>query len=242
MPHSSKKYKKQESKSSSRPATKWIVVIVLVAVIVVLPGMYLTYPPMSAAVQSVFGLSSSNNTISTTSSETGCSNSSNVYALIDTSQGVIEVELFQGLTPKTVNNFVSLAKSGFYNNLVWHRIVKGFVIQTGDPNTRNGGGNQATWGTGGSNTSVPLEVVNCLPNNEGYLGMAHTSASTSATSQFYINLANNTDLDGQYTVFGKVIKGMNVVQTLASLAVNSQDVPANPQQAMMISVTIQNTP
>src|SRR5487761_1185509 len=157
MPHSSKKYKKQESKSSSRLGTKWTAVIVVVAVLIILPGLYFTYPPMSSAVQSMFGLSSNNTPTTATSSAALCATGC-VYAVINTSQGVIEGELFQSLTPITVNNFVSLAQSGFYNNLVWHRIVKGFVIQTGDPNTRNGGGNKATWGQGGSNTTVPLET------------------------------------------------------------------------------------
>ena len=239
MPHSSKKYRKQESKSKSRLDARWYAVIVIIAVLIILPGLYFTYPPMASEVQHVFGLSS-NNTVTTTSSATGCTGC--VYAVINTSQGVIEVELFQSLTPKTVSNFVSLAQSGFYNNLVWHRIVKGFVIQTGDPNTRNAGGSQSAWGTGGSNTSIPLEAVSSLHNDVGYLAMAHTSTSTSATSQFYINLVNNTSLDGQYTVFGMVIKGMNAVNSLANLPVNSQDVPLNPQQAMMISVTIQSSP
>lgn len=244
MPHSSKKYRKQESKSKSALDAKWYAVIVVVAVLILLPGLYLTYPPMAAAVQHVFGISSNNTAITTTNTSSGTGCPGCVYAVINTSQGVIEVELFQGLTPKTVSNFVSLAQSGFYDNLVWHRIVKGFVIQTGDPNTRNAGGNQSTWGTGGSNTSVPLETVSSLHNDVGYLAMAHTSTSTSATSQFYINVnpLNNTSLDGQYTVFGKVISGMNAVDALANLPVNSQDVPLNPQQAMMISVTIKSSP
>src|SRR3989304_2751753 len=82
-----------------------------------------------------------------------------VYAKINTSQGTIEVELYQTATPKTVANFVSLAKSGFYNNLVWHRIVEAnpAIIQTGDPNTRNVG-DRSTWGLGGSSQTVPLEI------------------------------------------------------------------------------------
>ncbi len=243
MPHSSKKYRKQEDRSSSKPNLKWYIVIAVVIIGLVMPGLYFTYPPMASAVQSAFHLSSSNPTPSTTSvasdslCATGC-----VYAKINTSQGMIEVELFQGLTPKTVNNFVQLANSGFYNNLVWHRIVQGFVIQTGDPNTRNGLGSESTWGTGGSNTSVPLEAVASLHNDIGFLAMAHTSTSTSATSQFYINLANNTSLDGQYTVFGKVISGMSAVNAIAALPVNSNSVPLTPSQAMMISVTIQSSP
>lgn len=235
MPHSSKKYKKPEAVPSSH--AKWYVFAVVVAILVILPSLYLTYPPFASGMQSFFGGTQSSTTTSSTSTGCGC-----VYALIDTSQGTIEIELFQSLTPKTVNNFVSLANSGFYNNLVWHRIVKGFVIQTGDPNTRNAGGSQSTWGTGGSNTSVPLESVSSLHNDEGYVAMAHTSQSTSATSQFYINLANNTSLDGQYTVFGKVISGMSAVLAIGNLPVNSNGIPLNPSQAMMISVTIQSTP
>src|SRR5205807_1844762 len=83
-----------------------------------------------------------------------------------------------------VNNFVSLAQSGFYRNLVWHRIVQGFVIQTGDPITLNGGGNRNTWGQGGSGQTVPLEIDPSLRNNLGYLGMARGSDFNSGSSQF----------------------------------------------------------
>jgi len=160
---------------------------------------------------------------------------------------VIEAQLFPSVAPKTVANFVNLANSGFYNNLVWHRIVAGFVIQTGDPNTRNGGGNPATWGTGGSNTTVPLEtnsadVAAGYVNNVGYLGMARSSSPNSGSSQFYINLADNPSLNGQYTVFGKVISGMNAALTIGSLPVNSNSQPVTPSQAMVLSITIKNTP
>lgn len=150
------------------------------------------------------------------------------FAVIDTEYGtnvketgMIYVELYPACAPKTVANFVNLTSIGFYNDLVWHRIVPGFVIQTGDPNTR--GGNNATrstWGSGGSNMTVPLEVTQCswIGNYAGYLGMARGSALNSGTSQFYINLtnsSNNLGLNGDYTVFGKVISGMNVVCNIA---------------------------
>ncbi|MDA4121427.1 MAG: peptidylprolyl isomerase [Thaumarchaeota archaeon] len=144
-----------------------------------------------------------------------------VYARIDTSLGSFEVELFPACAPSTVANFVSLAHSGFYNNLVWHRIVKGFVIQTGDPNTRNGiNSTRATWGTGGSNQTVPLEICSSLHNYRGYLGMARGSNPSSGSSQFYVNLSNGTSnlsLDGNYTVFGKVTSGMGVVDAIANV-------------------------
>lgn len=163
-----------------------------------------------------------------------------VYAKLNTSQGLIEIELYQNAAPKTVANFVDLAKSGFYNNLVWHRIVKGFVVQTGDPNTRNGGGDRSLWGTGGSSQTVPLEIDGSLHNYVGYLGMARSQDPNSGSSQFYINLANNASLDGQYTVFGKVISGMDVAIAIGNVPVNSQSQPIDP--VFLTSVTISSSP
>ena len=160
-----------------------------------------------------------------------------VYAKLNTSKGVIEVELYQSKTPRTVTNFVNLAKSGFYNNLVWHRIVNGFVIQTGDPLTRNGGGDRALWGTGGSPQTVPLEIDSSLHHYVGYLGMARSQDPNSGSSQFYVNLADNSaSLDGKYTVFGKVISGLNVALEIGNVPVNSQDQPVD--LVFLTSVTI----
>lgn len=172
----------------------------------------------------------------------------NVDAVINTTQGSMTVELFPCAAPKTVANFVNLAKSGFYNGLVWHRIVKGFVIQTGDPNTRNGGGNETQWGSGGSGTTIPFESNN-LPNDEGYLAMANTAPrGNGASSQFFIDLTNNTSLNGQYTVFGKIkgTSGMNVALAIGNLPVNPQCQPSgdltcqpiDPTQAEITSITI----
>src|SRR5712691_13397755 len=109
------------------------------------------------------------------------------YAKINTSLGCIEVQLYPSAAPKTVANFVNLSQTGFYNNLVWHRIVAGFVIQTGDPNSR-GGGNRSQWGLGGSGKTVPLEINSTLHNDYGYLGMARSSDTNSGSSKFYINV------------------------------------------------------
>lgn len=176
------------------------------------------------------------------------STNGNVYACIYTSKGFFEVELFGQSAPKTVANFVSLAKSGFYDNLVWHRITKAIptdvhVIQTGDPLTRNGGGNRSLWGEGRSNETVPLEVSNSsLHNDRGYLGMARGSSNNSGTSQFYINTENNPDLDGRYTVFGKVVSGMSVVDALYAVQTYTSgqyyEQPVDPSQAMLLNVTI----
>ncbi len=165
-----------------------------------------------------------------------------VYAKLNTSKGLIEVELYQSKTPKTVANFVNLAKQGFYDNLVWHRIVQGFVIQTGDPNSRNGL-NNSTWGTGQSSPLLPLETDPSLHNYAGYLAMAHLQNDVNSGScQFFINLVDNTSLDGSFTVFGKVIQGMDTtVPAIASVPVYaSSKQPINP--VYLTSVTISNSP
>jgi len=187
----------------------------------------------------VAGLGPFNKQSTTTSTSTG----SVLYAKVDTTLGSFEVELYNSLTPRTVANFVSLVNQGFYNNLVWHRIEPNFVIQTGDPMTKNGGGIRADWGSNSSGVSVPFEYAPSLSNKEGYLGMASTGAGVGGSSQFYINLANNTSLDGQYAVFGKVITGISVVQALGSVPVElvgSQHEPVTP--IYVTSITMISAP
>ena len=167
-----------------------------------------------------------------------------VYAKLNTSQGVVEIELYQNATPKTVTNFVNLANSGFYNNLVWHRIAKNFVIQTGNSNSRNGL-NNSTWSQAGTGQAIPFEYDNSLHNAVGYVGMASTGTQVGGTTQFYININNNSaTLDGKYAVFGKVIAGMDVAYAIGNLPIyNSPDgQPINPSDAMLTSVTISNSP
>jgi len=166
-----------------------------------------------------------------------------VYAKLNTSKGLIEVELYQSKTPKTVDNFVKLVGQGFYNNLVWHRIATDFVIQTGDPLTKNGGGDRGDWGTGGSSQTVPLEIDASLHNSAGYLGMARGGDRNSGSSQFYINLRDNASLDGDYTVFGRVTSGMDVARAIGDLPVDTppDGRPLDPLP-FLISVTISNSP
>ena len=184
------------------------------------------------------------------------------YVEIGTSQGDIYVQLFTNCAPKTVANFENLSATGFYDNLVFHRIVPGFVIQTGDPNTRGAvNSTRPTWGQGGSPQTVPLEVSRCpaLTNAAGYVAMAREGNTTygfnTGSSQFYIVLDNQTQptlsqLDGYYTIFGKVISGMNVVCAIANKNVDptyGSSVPSTsylvsqpiyPQRAMMYNVTV----
>jgi cyclophilin family peptidyl-prolyl cis-trans isomerase len=163
-----------------------------------------------------------------------------IYARIDTSDGAIYVELYPACAPQTVANIVNLADSGFYNDLVWHRIVETpspFIIQTGDPHSRGGlTSTRSSWGEGFSNgtgltttdlaanRTVPLEVDRCpnLGTYQGYLAMARlgnlTTLLNSGSTQFFINLVNgssNLQISGHYTVFGKVISGWSVVEAIA---------------------------
>lgn len=173
-----------------------------------------------------------------------------VYAKLNTTQGMIEVELYHSKTPKTVENFVNLANSGFYNNLVWHRIAKNFVIQTGNSNSKNGL-NNSTWSQPGAGQQIPFEYDSSLHNAAGYLAMASTNRQVGGSTQFYININDNSQaLDGGYCVFGKVISGMNAAYALGNLPVYNTSPPGqptdgqpvNPANAMLLSVTISNTP
>lgn len=193
-----------------------------------------------------------NTSSSSQTSSTSSSSGAGDYAVLDTSQGTIVIQLFPQDAPKTVANFVSLAKSGFYNDLVWHRIVAGFIIQTGDPNTRGANvASESTWGQGGSGTTIPFENSG-LPEGQYYVAMANTSPQgDGASSQFFINLVSNTSsLGSGYAVFGMVVQGMSVVQAIGALPVASSCSssggltcpPTNPSQALLTSVTIQSTP
>ena len=166
-----------------------------------------------------------------------------VYATLNTTNGTIVVELYRAQTPQTVSNFVNLANQHFYDNLVWHRLSQTPpVIQTGDPNTRYGNTSRSTWGTGGSAQTVPLELDKSLHNSLGYLGMARGQALDSASSQFYINMANNNDLDyanGGYTVFGRVITGMSAANAIWNTPTDTPTYPEQPLNPVyLISVTI----
>ena len=157
-------------------------------------------------------------------------------AKIQTKFGDIAVEFFPNDAPKTVENFKKLAASGFYDNLIFHRIVPGFVIQGGDPNTKDGG-NKSRWGTGGPEWNVKAEF-NKNKHSRGALSMARSQDPNSAGSQFFIVLKDANFLDGQYTVFGRVTSGMEAVDKIAALKTDSMDAPVNSEEAKMIKVTV----
>lgn len=155
---------------------------------------------------------------------------------IQTKFGDIRIEFFEQAAPETVNNFRKLAQSGFFDGLLFHRIVPGFVIQGGDPLTKNAS-NKARWGTGGPGWNVKAEF-NKNKHTRGALSMARSSDPNSAGSQFFIVLKDANFLDGQYTVFGRVTSGMEAVDKIASLKTDSADAPVDLDGARMTKVTI----
>jgi cyclophilin family peptidyl-prolyl cis-trans isomerase len=156
--------------------------------------------------------------------------------IITTKFGDIEVELYSDSAPKTVENFKALTKKGFYDGLIFHRIVPGFVIQGGDPYTRDTT-NRRRWGTGGPGWNIKAEF-NKNTHARGVLSMARSQDPDSAGSQFFIVLKDSNFLDGQYTIFGKVKSGMDAVDKIASLKTDHADAPINPDQAEIIKVTV----
>jgi peptidyl-prolyl cis-trans isomerase B (cyclophilin B) len=137
--------------------------------------------------------------------------------VMETNYGPIELELFWKETPKTAENFLKLTNSGFYDGLTFHRIIPSFVIQGGDPSGD---------GTGGPGYSIPFEKAN-TKHLRGYLGMARSQDPNSAGSQFYICLKELPNLDNNYVVFGKVIKGMDTVDKIAAVKTGPGDFPVD---------------
>ncbi|MFA7193870.1 MAG: peptidylprolyl isomerase [Candidatus Paceibacterota bacterium] len=144
-------------------------------------------------------------------------------ATIQTNKGNIVLELFAEQTPKTAGNFAKLAKEGFYDGTKFHRVIDGFMIQGGDPQTKDDS-LQMRWGTGGPGYQFEDEIVAGLSNVVGTISMANAGPNTNG-SQFFINVGDNTFLDGKHAVFGKVIEGMDIVMMISQVQKNERDVP-----------------
>ena len=139
---------------------------------------------------------------------------------------IIKAELYPEVAPNTVNNFISLVSKGFYDGLIFHRVIPGFMIQGGDPKGT---------GVGGPGYSIKGEFTanrfkNDLKHDRGVLSMARTMAPNSAGSQFFIMHENSPHLDGQYAAFGKVIEGIEAVDTIANVRTDYNDKPRTPQE------------
>jgi len=153
-------------------------------------------------------------------------------AIIRTNLGDITLKFFPEVAPNHVNNFIELAKKGFYNGTTFHRVVPKFVIQGGDPNSKNP--DRSKHGMGGPGYQVKAEF-NKKPHRRGTLSMARSAHPDSAGSQFFICVADIPSLDGQYTVFGEVVKGIEVVDKIVSQPRDGND---NPKDKVEMTVDI----
>jgi cyclophilin family peptidyl-prolyl cis-trans isomerase len=156
-------------------------------------------------------------------------------ATLTTSAGTIVIELDRERTPHTVQNFVTLASSGFYNGTRFHRVIKDFMIQGGDPLSKDDT-KQAYWGTGGPGYQFADEIGSTNSNAVGTIAMANAGPNTNG-SQFFINVADNSFLNTKHTVFGKVIKGYDIVEKMSTTKTGPQDRPVEP--ITITSITLQ---
>lgn len=157
-----------------------------------------------------------------------------VKARIVTNYGNIELDFFNNDAPLHCFNFITRAESGFYDNTLFHRIIPGFMIQGGDPNTKTK--NSSSYGMGGPLVNIPHEF-NKNKHDAGVLSMARQgNKALGAGSQFYITHEPAHQLDKEYTVFGKVTKGMEVVNKIASVKCNARDLPLKPVKVKTIEV------
>lgn len=154
-------------------------------------------------------------------------------ATIETKFGKIVFKLLPELAPEHVRNFVKLAQSGFYDGTLFHRVIPGFMIQGGDPNTKTA--DKSRWGQGGPGYAIKAEF-NTRSHLRGIVSMARATDPNSAGSQFFIVTSDSTFLDRQYTVFGEVLEGMPVADQIVSQQRDRNDCPL--QEVRMTKITI----
>ena len=155
-------------------------------------------------------------------------------AVIETNFGNIVIQLFPDVAPGHVENFVKLAQDGFYDGSTFHRVIPGFMIQGGDPNSKDD--DRSNDGEGGPGYTINAEFSD-RPHKRGILSMARAQNPNSAGSQFFIVVADSNFLDGQYTVFGEVIEGMDVADKIVNVERDGMD---NPLEKVTMKVTIRS--
>ena len=154
-------------------------------------------------------------------------------AIIKTKFGEMEIKFFPDVAPKHVENFSRLSKEGFYNGTIFHRVIPGFMIQGGDPNTKDPA-KKETYGQGGPGYNVKAEF-NETPHKRGIVSMARAQDPDSAGSQFFIVVEDSRFLDSKYTAFGEVVKGIGVADKIVNLPRDAKD---NPTERVDMTVTI----
>jgi peptidyl-prolyl cis-trans isomerase B (cyclophilin B) len=154
-------------------------------------------------------------------------------ATIETNFGKIVFELLPNIAPETVRNFTKLAKNNFYDGTLFHRVIPGFMIQGGDPNTKKA--EKSKWGMGGPGYTIKAEF-NSRSHLRGIVSMARATDPDSAGSQFFIVTTDSTFLDKQYTAFGQVLEGIDVADKIVKLQRDKNDCPL--QEAKILHVTV----
>ncbi len=157
---------------------------------------------------------------------------SEAKAVIETKFGDIEIKFFPDVAPNHVNNFIELSKKGFYDATIFHRVIPGFMIQGGDPNSKNA--DKSSHGMGSPGYTVKAEFNN-KSHKKGTLSMARSADPDSAGSQFFICIADAPHLDGKYTVFGEVVSGMDIADKIVSQPRDRRD---NPDERVEMKIKI----
>jgi cyclophilin family peptidyl-prolyl cis-trans isomerase len=202
--------------------TNWKIIVILVVAVLALIIFFMNYTNRDDKTNKESSVDSK--TQEAVGSVNNNGNSENISSVVfKTNFGDIELELFKDKAPKTVSNFIKLASEGFYNGTKFHRVINGFMIQGGDPLSKDDSA-KAMWGTGGPGYSFEDEIHDVNNNAVGTIAMANAGPNTNG-SQFFINTADNSFLNTKHTVFGKVTTGMDVVGKIESTPVDSTDKP-----------------
>src|SRR3989344_5827487 len=168
-------------------------------------------------------------------SETNITTQKNIEmgdVIFKTSMGNVTIDLFEENTPKTVEIFLTLARSGFYDGTRFHRVIEGFMVQGGDPLSKDLA-EESSWGTGGPGYKFEDEIVPGLSNVVGTLSMANAGLDTNG-SQFFINVGDNVFLDGKHAVFGNVLEGMDVVLAMSQVSTKGKGITDRPVEPIVL--------
>lgn len=204
-------------------------VVIVILILVLLGISSLTSSRKSTTATTTEGYSTTTAllpTSSATSTATMNPDTSTTEVVLHTSKGDITLEIFTGHMPITTTNFLKLAKAGFYDGTKFHRVIDGFMIQGGDPLTKDDS-QAARWGTGGPGYTIQDEFAPGLSNVRGTISMANAGPNTGG-SQFFINTVDNLFLDGKHPVFGRVTQGMEVVDAISKVKTGAGDRPVEP--------------
>ncbi|MCR4261015.1 MAG: peptidylprolyl isomerase [Candidatus Colwellbacteria bacterium] len=158
--------------------------------------------------------------------------------IFKTSMGNVAIDLFEEITPRTVDNFLKLTRNGFYDGTRFHRVIEGFMVQGGDPLSKDLT-KEALWGTGGPGYKFADEIAPELSNIAGTISMANAGPNTNG-SQFFINVGDNTFLDGKHAVFGKVVDGMDVVIAISRVNTTEKGITDRPVEPIILQQVVIN--